>query len=192
MLQFLVSDKELRFTPVEQTELALAGGCRWIHIPSGLGTEEVKVIENLCREAGAFLTVDDDEALTNQRRFHGVLINRGHVKAAEDVRSELGPHAVVGVEVDEASVMPSLMKNDIDYAVYDIDRNGEDKAVAFAEECGMRHVPIVARGKSIKRDEIMKLMNAGFNGVLTSGGALDAALPTEVVKSLSDELHERY
>ena len=192
MLQFLVSDKNLCYTPVQQAEIAIAGGCRWIHIPSGLSQTELDVIENKCRDAGVFLTIDDDEELTNKRRFHGVLLNGGPVKPALDVRRSLGPHAVVGVEVEDASILPSLMKDDIDYAVYDVDRNGLDEAFAFASESGKRHVPLVARGIKLTKDNVMNLMNAGFNGVLTSGEVLDSALPTEAVKSLTDELHARF
>lgn len=192
MLQFLISDKDLRHTPVAQTEIALAGGCRWIHIPAGLKRDELEAIESMCREAGAFLTVDDDEALTNDRRFHGVLINAGHAKPAVEVRNLLGPHAVVGVEIDDAGVLPSLMKGDIDYAVFDTDRHGLERAKAFAAESGKRHVPLVARGLKLTRDDIMSLMEAGFNGVLTTGCALESALPTESVKSLTDELHARF
>ncbi|MDE6644841.1 MAG: thiamine phosphate synthase, partial [Muribaculaceae bacterium] len=173
MLQFLISDKDLRHTPVAQPEIALAGGCRWIHIPAGLKREELDLIESKCREAGVFLTVDDDDALTNDRRFHGVLINAGHAKSAAEIRSQLGPHAVVGVETNDAGVLPSLMKDDIDYAVYDVDRHGIEKAKAFAAESGKRHIPLVARGLKLTRDDIMSLLEAGFNGVLTSGCALE-------------------
>ena len=192
MLQFLISDKDLRHTPVAQTEIALAGGCRWIHIPAGLKPNELEAIESRCREAGAFLTVDDDDVLTNDRRFHGVLINAGHAKTAAEIRSILGPHAVVGVETDDVSVLPSLMKDDIDYAVYDVDHHGMENAKAFANNSGKRHVPLVARGLKLTHEEIMNLMESGFNGVLTSGNALESALPTESVKSLTDELHNRF
>lgn len=192
MLQFLISDKDLRYQPVAQTEIALGGGCRWIHIPSGLPKEDLDSIEKLCCESGVFLTVDDDVDLTNDRRFHGVLINAGNQKNVIDVRKELGAHAVVGAEVSDADILPSLMKNDIDYAVYDVDRNGMDRALAFAKESGKRHVPLVARGKKFTKEEIMSLMDAGFNGVLTAGEALESALPTELLKSLTDELHARF
>ncbi|MDE6344641.1 MAG: thiamine phosphate synthase [Muribaculaceae bacterium] len=192
MLQFLISDKDLRHTPVAQTEIALAGGCRWIHIPSGLSQNELDSIESLCRQSGAFLTVDDDVALTDKRRFHGVLLNAGHEKSATEVRAGLGAHAVVGVEVDDAAMLPSLMKNDIDYAVFDVDRNGMERAVEFAGESGMRHVPLVARGYRLTRENIMTLMSAGFNGILTASDSLESALPTEFLKSLTDELHTRF
>ena len=192
MFQYLVLNKNQQNTLVEQVSIALEGECKWIHIPSGLSDRELDEIETLCRDKGAFLTVDDNVNLTNKRRFHGVLLNNGHENSPAEVRASLGAHAVVGAEVDKAEILPSLMKEDIDYAVYDVDRHGIEKARMFASESGMRHIPIVARGVDLTQDEIIGLMESGFNGVLTTGGALDSTLSTESVKSLTDELHSRF
>ncbi|MDE6165441.1 MAG: DUF128 domain-containing protein, partial [Muribaculaceae bacterium] len=64
--------------------------------------------------------------------------------------------------------------------------------VEFAGKSGMRHVPLVARGCRLTRENIMTLMSAGFNGILTVGDSLESALPTEFLKSLTDELHTRF
>lgn len=119
MLQFIAQSND-RYSVEETVQMAIEGGCRWIqlHLP-GMSDEDIKqmskdIIE-LCRDAAAFLMIEDRIGLAKELAIHGVHLKSLNDRSAASVREELGPEAVIGVELDNAPAILALRNADIDY-----------------------------------------------------------------------------
>ena len=119
MLQFIAQTND-HYSVAETVQMAIEGGCRWIqlHLPE-LSDEDIKAMSgdiiDLCRESAAFLTIEDRPELAKELGLHGVHLTSASNRSATKLREELGPEAVIGVEVASAAAIMALRNADIDY-----------------------------------------------------------------------------
>lgn len=188
MLQFLTSKSD-RYSIAEEAQMAIEGGCRWIQVtcslPEGITQKEaVAEIKELCEENEAFLMVDSDVELANEMRIHGVHLRKGDMKPAE-ARELLGPHAVIGVDADNAEDIISLRGLDIDYAVLDFGKMNlaHIAGIIDAVRASGVDIHIVAQG-SFTSDDFKALQKAGVNGFAVSSQITDASDPVAVTADI--------
>lgn len=182
MLQFITSKSD-RYSIAEEAQMAIEGGCMWIQVsqslPEGLSLKEaVAEIQPMCEENEVFLVVDSDVELAKEMRIHGVHLKKGDMKPAE-AREQLGPHAVIGVDVESSADILALKGQDIDYAVLDFDGEGSiqriSEIVKEVKADGLE-IHIVARGKMSAAD-MKALQEAGVNGFAVSRQIIEAPDP---------------
>lgn len=185
MLQFLTHKSE-KYSIAEEAQMAIEGGCTWIQVTSSLNPDAdmrqtLLDVMPLCEENQAFLIVDSDVDLANELRIHGVHLHKGDM-APGAAREKLGPHAVIGVDCENADDILALKGLDIDYAVvgpygkrYSIDDYRLIVAEVRAKEF---EIPVVARG-DIALSDIKPLLEAGVSGIALSQPILDSADPVE-------------
>lgn len=182
MLQFITYASD-RYTIAEEAQLAIEGGCRWIQVsqslPEGMTQKEaVAELVQLCRENDTFLVIDSDVALANEMRVHGVHLGKSDMKPAE-ARELLGPHAVIGVDVDSAADILSLRGLDMDYAV--IEYGPQHTIENIRDIINQVHddgfeIHIVVRGE-LDLQVIKALRQAGVSGIAMSKTIMDAGDP---------------
>ena len=193
MLQFITSKSD-KYSIAEEAQMAIEGGCMWIQVseslPAGISLKEALTeLQPLCEENEVFLIADSDVELAKDMRIHGVHLKKGDMKPAE-ARELLGPHAVIGVDVNSAADILSLKGQDIDYAVLDFD--GEQSIPRITEiikevNADGMEIHIVARGMMSLAD-MTELQKAGVNGFALSRQIIDAADPVtataDILKAL--------
>lgn len=182
MLQFITYASD-RYTIAEEVQMAIEGGCRWIQVsqslPEGMTQKEaVEGLVQLCRENDTFLVIDSDVALANEMRVHGVHLGKSDMKPAE-ARELLGPHAVIGVDVDSAADILSLRGLDMDYAVIEYGQQHSIEnirnIIKQVHDDGFE-IHIVVRGE-LDLQVIKALRQAGVSGIAMSKTIMDAGDP---------------
>lgn len=193
MLQFITSISD-KYSIAEEAQMAIEGGCQWIQVSKSLpdGTTQKDILQEiqpLCEENGVFLMVDSDVELAKEMRIHGVHLKKSDMKPA-DAREALGPHAVIGVDVDSASDIMALKGLDMDYVVLDFD-NGHsiDSIKSIIEEVHKNgfEIHIVVKG-SFEMSDLHSLQQAGVNGFAISGQIIDAPDPVTATAGILKEL----
>lgn len=179
MLQFATSESATHSVK-EQVGLALSAGCGWIRLTGALDDSEVEDIVSPCRDAQAILVLDDNIALVDRLRIHGLHLTewtRGETIAA---REKLGPHAILGVTCRDASRLGELSGLDVDYMVIPspADGNHVDFYLSFMEKVkGCRlGIHTVASG-DIPVSLYPAIRATGIEGFEVSGKILDAPDP---------------
>lgn len=180
MLQFITDSKGNK--PVtEQIFKAIEGGCRWITISTeGASPEEIKkIVEDvkpICVEKEVFLIMDNDVDLAKQCNVGGVFLHKGGIPCSK-ARMELGPAAVIGVEVTSMADVHAVSALDIDYfglpygsGTLDIDKVRDMCYEMEKEEIAQ---PRVVFGNVVLSD-VLPLIEAGANGVAVSAPIADA------------------
>lgn len=194
MLQFITSKSD-KYSIAEEAQMAIEGGCRWIQVskslPEGTSLKDViNELKPLCEENEVFLVVDSDVELANEMRIHGVHLKKSDMAPAE-ARELLGPHAVIGVDVNSASDIIALKGLDMDYAVLDLadmpDVNAVGNIIAEVHKAGVE-IHIVVRGVKNLAD-LPLLQQSGVNGFAMSEQITEAPDPvaatTEILNILS-------
>ena len=141
MLQFATSSNK-RFTSTEQVQLALKGGGMWVRLTGKVDAEEAEPAVKMCTEAGAILIIDNDIALVDKLRVHGVHFTswtRGSLIAA---RETLGPHAIIGVTCTDIAAVEELRGLDVDYVTFPLPEAAKVKPeAAEAKHEGTKATP---------------------------------------------------
>ena len=184
MLQFVTTDKS-QLTAAGQARAALAGGCRWIEL--GACPDQARAAEELlpvCRDAEAFLTIDDNVDLVDELKVHGVHLSSASREEAA-VRARLGAHAVIGVGCATEADALALKKLDIDYISLHVEDN-PDAVAAFAGiaariSAELPGVHIVASGE-FAPSTLPSLVDAGAAGVAVSQTIACADAPEAVAE----------
>ncbi len=188
MLQFIAQTND-RYSVAETVQMAIEGGCRWIqlHLPD-LTDEDIKAmtpdIIALCKESAAFLMIEDRPELAKELGLHGVHVKTITDRSAAAIREELGPEAVIGVDVASAAAVMALRTADIDYVTLPADmRPGEiAELVTTVRDAGIE-TPIVATG-DITPEDALVYMAAGVSGVATGRPLIDAKDPVKEVEMM--------
>lgn len=193
MLQFITYASD-RYTIAEEAQMAIEGGCRWIQVskslPEGLTQKEaVEGLMQLCQENDTFLVIDSDVALANEMRVHGVHLGKSDMKPAE-AREMLGPHAVIGVDVDSAADILSLRGLDMDYAV--IEYGPQHSMENIRDIINQVHddgfeIHIVVRG-DLDLQAITDLRQAGVSGIAMSKTIMEAVDPVSKTSEILSAL----
>lgn len=185
MLQFVTYDKS-PLTAVEQAQAALAGGCRWIELgPCASQADAAGELLPVCRDAEAFLTIDDNVDLVDELKVHGVHLSSASREEVMAVRERLGAHAVIGVGCATEADALALKKLDIDYISLHVEDNPASiaafgkLAAAIAE--AMPGIHIVASGE-FAAESLPSILEAGAAGVAVSRTIACAADPKAVTE----------
>ncbi len=194
MLQFLTHSSD-KYSIAEEAQMAIEGGCGWIQVTKSVNDGEdfrqtIIELKPLCEENGTFLMIDSDVELANELRIHGVHLRRGDMSPG-DARQQLGPHAVIGVDCDNAHEILTLKGLDIDYASVGPYREKfaeEDyrQIIAKVRELGFE-IPVVAYGE-ISLEEVKPLLEAGVNGFAISQPITNAADPVKKTQEYLAEM----
>lgn len=195
MLQFIAQTND-RYSVAETVQMAIEGGCRWIqlHLPE-LTDEDIKAMSAdiiaLCRESAAFLTIEDRPELAKELGLHGVHLTSSVQRSAAKVREELGPEAVIGVEVASAAAVMSLQSADIDYVTLPADMKvGEIADLVSVVRGADITTPIVATG-DISPEDALVYMAAGVSGIATGKPIIDSKDPVKEVELMLRNLSEK-
>jgi thiamine-phosphate pyrophosphorylase len=135
----------------DQINDAVARGIEWIQLPTIDADESQAVamaeaVIPLCRDNGVILTLENNVEVVNRLHNHGVHAMAGSMHPAF-IRERLGPHAIVGVQVDATYDFKSLVGVDVDYFTV-----GGDNALTDAVEIAAKleslgvSAPIVVTG----------------------------------------------
>lgn len=195
MLQFIAQTND-RYSVAETIQMAIEGGCRWIqlHLPD-LSDEDVRAIAPdiiaLCKESAVFLMIEDRIELAKDLGLHGVHIKTVGDRSAAKIREELGPEAVIGVDVASAAAIMALRNADIDYVTLPDDmRLGEIAEIVTTVRDADIELPIVATGDITPEDALVYIA-AGVSGIATGRPIIDSKNPVEetrlMIKNLTGE-----
>lgn len=186
MLQFIAQTND-RYSVAETVQMAIEGGCRWIqlHFPD-MADDEIKSVMpdiiDLCKESAAFLMIEDRPELAKELGLHGIHVKTITDRSAAAIREDLGPEAVIGVDVASAAAVMALRSADIDYVTLPADmRPGEmAELVTTVRDAGIE-TPIVATGITSTED-VLVYMAAGVSGVAVGRPIIDAKDPVREVE----------
>ena len=194
MLQFVTSPDN-----IDIIRSVIDGGCAWIEVDPGnfSGEQLSELLTNimaLCRDTETILTVRHDVDLTDVLKIHGVHLLPDDVSAA-DTREKLGPHAIIGVGVNDADEASALRGLDVDYITFGpfgSKFNLEDYR-RFVESVRAQGVktPIVAHG-DITPSDVVNLLGAGVNGIAVSDAIAKSENPAEATRQFLDLLSPIY
>lgn len=180
MLQFLLQPND-KYSLAEAAQIAVEGGCKWIqvHCPdmdeAELRTELEQIIP-LCKESATILMLEDRIDLARDLGLHGVHLRDRDVSPGK-VREELGPEAIIGVEIVSAQAAAALKGLDIDYATVAPELSSEEreKLIETVRSCGVE-LPIVAQG-DFDVEEAAVAVALGASGVCTGHKIIEAEDP---------------
>lgn len=192
MLQFITNNKA-GISPAEQVKKAIAGGCRWVEIETnGISDNEiantVAEIKPECEEKGVFLLLVSRIDLAKSLNVGGVLLKQGDAPTSK-ARTELGPAAVIGLEVSSLAEVIAVSNLDIDFVAIQPFAGGDNPlgTDGLREICnGMEEKNIelarVACG-GIHSEDVLSILEAGANGIAVSSSiALSEDISSETRK----------
>ena len=192
MLQFITHPSD-RYSIPEEVQMALEGGCRWIQLRMKDATDEefrevAAEIIPMCKEAEAFLVLDDRVELAIEMAVHGVHLGKMDMDPRK-ARDLMGPHAIIGVTANTADDIIAVRNLDVDYVglgpfrftstkqklspVLGLD--GYREIVSTVRGEGIQ-LPVVAIG-GITLDDIEPLMETGVHGRAVRGSIITADDP---------------
>ncbi len=121
--------------------------------------------------------IEDRHELAKELGLHGVHLTSVTDKSAAAIREELGPEAVIGVEVASAAAVMALRSADIDYVTLPSDMAVGEIAelVSTVRDAGIE-TPIVATG-DISPEDALIYMAAGVSGIATGKPLIEAKDP---------------
>ena len=133
--------------------------------------------------------VEDRPELAKELGLHGIHVKDITDRSAAKIREELGPEAVIGVDVASAAAVMALRNADIDYVTLPADmRVGEiTEIISTVRDAGIE-IPIVATG-DISPEDALVYMAAGVSGVATGRPLIDAENPVKEVELMLDILN---
>lgn len=203
MLQFITHESD-KYSIVEEVQMAIEGGCRWIQLRMKDATdEEVRNVAleliPMCRETDTFLIIDDRVSVVNDLKVSGVHLGKEDMDPLE-ARELLGPHAIIGVTANTAEDIIKFKGKDVDYVglgpfrftttkknlAPQLGIDGYRDIVQKVRESGVE-IPIVAIG-GITIDDIEPLMATGINGVAMSGAIINAPDPMLYTSSVMERI----
>lgn len=194
MLQYTLSSSE-RYTTAELAQMAIEGGCQWInlHFPdsddASLRDMLVPDVVEMCREAGVFLLFDDRPSLARELGLHGVRLSRQYFSEHPEqtpakVRDELGPEAVIGIELADPSAIPMLFAADIDFVTLPANFDTARREAFLKTSSSFENtLPVVAQGDITPETAIIAVVE-GCQGVAASKFITDSADPVEATRQL--------
>lgn len=193
MLQFIAQTND-RYSVEESVQMAIEAGCRWIqlHLPD-LSDDEIKAIAPdiiaLCKESAAFLMIEDRPELAKELGLHGVHVKTISDRSAAKIREELGPEAVIGVDVASAAAVMALRSADVDYVTLPADmRPGEIAELVSTVRDADIEMPIVATGDFDPEDALV-YMAAGVSGIATGKKLIEAHDPVKEIELMISTLN---
>lgn len=180
MLQFIAGTGS-RYTLAEEMQMAIEGGCAWVQLhPGDLTDAELREASAdfipLCRENATILTIEDRPELAKELGIHGVHLTDNGCDAGA-VREQLGPEAIIGVQVHSPQAVLTLRAKDIDYVTVDPGLTHDETAslIRTVRDAGC-DMPIVVTG-DITPGDIPAVRETGASGIAVGAPISDAADP---------------
>lgn len=199
MLQYILTEND-RWTVGELAQMAVEGGCLWIslHLPDKTDAEirdlvEPDVIE-LCRESSVFLTIDDRPELARELGLHGVRLSKNFFLNHPDMtpvglREELGPEAVIGLELVDPTSLRSLVAADLDFLTVPSTLSEETRRRYIdVVKSSSNPIPVVIEG-NLGIDEALGAIVDGFSGIALGSPVSDSADPVATMQMYIDSLN---
>lgn len=191
MLQYILTNSE-NFSPAELAQMAVEGGCRWISLATKDPSDDESgefidpTIIELCREAGVILTIDDKPHIARKLGLHGVRLSAGFMEhhTPMEMREELGPEAIIGIETDRISDCHDLITADIDFIILPKECN----AASFVESLNNHeiHLPVVAPCESV--NQAIQAMTEGCSGVAMTSFITTSTDPVRATEEIIKRL----
>lgn len=148
---------------------AIDRGIGWIQLPTTDMTDDdaaamAESVIPLCRDNDIILTLENHVATVDKLRNHGVHLMPGSMHPAF-VRERLGPHAIVGVQIDRDYDLSGLKGVDVDYLTLDsaIDISEATKIAQRLIDLEME-LPLVITGNYTPGD----IAESPISGILTT------------------------
>ncbi len=192
MLQFIAQPHN-RYSVAESVQMAIEGGCGWIQLSlPGQTDDDIKTMSadiiEMCRDAGAFLTIENRPELAKELGIHGVHLEKLGNHTAGYFRELLGPEAVIGITADSAAAILAIRNADIDYVALPPTMSFEAIAelISTVRDAGVE-IPIVATG-DISAEDVVVYKTAGVSGIATGRPIVDSADPVSEVKRTIEAL----
>ncbi len=194
MLQYILSESE-NYSVAELAQMAIEGGCLWISLSlpemsdEALGEAVSPEVVDMCKEAGVFLTVDNRPELARRLGLHGIRLSLDYMNSHPEtspmaLREELGPEAVIGVEVSDPSAVPALMSADIDFVSIPAGFSREQRK-SFVDTLRKLEIklPVVAQG-DFSPEEAVEAIADGCNGVAVCASITNENDPVKATEAL--------
>lgn len=185
----------------QETEEALAGGCRWVQLRHKNAYTETLIDEghtvaDLCRKAGATFIVNDRVDLVETFGADGVHLGKNDMPVKE-ARKLLGPKRIIGATANCFEDIVKAWTNGADYIGLGPFRftttkvnlspilglSGYRKIVDKCHAAGIQ-LPIVAIG-GITVDDVGEVMRTGVDGIAVSSEIINASDPVEKTRALA-------
>lgn len=193
MLQF-VTQNEDRYSLAEQCQMVLEGGCRWIQLHLDKGMDESAILEitkdiiSMCKESEAFLILEDRPEIAEKLGIHGVHITEESGLNPISLREEMGPHAIIGVEVSAVNDILKLQQADLDYVTINPRINPDvRKQIALKAQESDNILPVVFAG-DFRIEDLENIFREGASGVCIGQEILEAENPVEFTRLIIDNL----
>lgn len=195
MLQF-ITVSPVRYSVAEQARMVIEGGCRWIQISSESADssetcmrKEAEGIIDLCTENEVFLVLENDVALVEDLKVHGVFLTDCSRESVAAARERLGAHAVVGTRCRSYGDIEALKGLDVDYVSVPADGPAAEFYAAMKRQMTEAGIEfhLVAEGE-FGTDELAGLLAAGCAGVAMSTAIAEAGSPAVATREVLDAL----
>lgn len=198
MLQFITTVSS-RFSVLEEVQMVLEGGCRWIQLAqSGFAGDESAIrdvameIVPMCQEKEAFFIIEDDLDLVEEMKVHGLFMHDNSRASVMAARERLGANAVIGVWAHSYDEIKNLAGLDVDYVTVPSPEKSDDRETFYkdlvqkiiADNIGFH---IVAAGE-FASESLVELFKAGVAGVAMSGELVGQDNPVAATVAVLDEL----
>ena len=176
--------------------MAIEGGCSWIQLRLAPNEDNdglhglLEELTELCQETSTFLVVENHPEIAERFRLHGVHIGIDSDIDPRELREQLGPHAVIGVEVNATDSILRLKDADIDYVTIAGTTSKEKRAVIAAEAAVARNIiPIVFSGH-FTVEELCDSLRQGASGVCIGSQIVDADDPVSCTRDIIANLQK--
>ena len=139
MLQFITTVSS-RFSVLEEVQMVLEGGCRWIQLAqSGFAGDESVIrdvameIVPMCQEKEAFFIIEDDLDLVEEMKVHGLFMHDNSRASVMAARERLGANAVIGVWAHSYDEIKNLVGLDVDYVTVPSPEKSDDRETFYKD-----------------------------------------------------------
>lgn len=206
-LQFITHRTD-KYTELQEAEMALEGGCRWVQLRMKHSSEAevVKVgreMRKLCDKYGATLIVDDMVGVVKEISADGVHLGLNDMPV-DQARQTLGEQYIIGGTANTSEQALMHLKRGADYVgcgPFRYTATKEKLAAILGLEgyanimshLNSEHVtmPVVAIG-GITSADIADVLATGVDGIAISGGVINAPNPVEemqvIVRAINAQL----
>lgn len=188
MLQF-ITQPENRYSVPEQCQMVIEGGCQWIQLRTQPDSDTemrslLPELVSLCKETETILVIENRPEIAEEYGLHGVHVTLGSGIDPVELREQLGPHAIIGAEVDKAEVAVRLAGADIDYLTLPKDMSSEQRrSIIDALKENGKVIPVVIEN-DFTVDNVKKAIDEGAAGVCTGKNIIAADNPVEYVSEM--------
>lgn len=196
MLQFITDPANEHYSLAEQAQMAIEGGAAWVqlHLPDGADSaylrEVVTELKPLCQETSTILLLENEPEIAREQGLHGVHLTAADANAGA-VREQLGPEAIIGMQVRTPEAARLMQNLDIDYVTLDPQLSPEQAAEVIAQiRAEGTEIPVVLTG-DFDATDVDAVLATGASGIATGRKLMQADDPVTATEQLFAKLsHE--